>query len=154
MREDGALSACARLWQFPAGSASPATMQRAFLFATAVLASALAGPAFGASDPRPVPGGLIGTLEQGRYTCELPGDAGGPVRVSAREFDFTVIHGSNYRAGGQRGSYLLTGDIVQMTGGTLKGLKLHRISTGFLRRVDNGGRDGEMRCVLGTPGNS
>ena len=104
--------------------------------------------------PPPVPGGLIGTLPQGRYTCELPGNAGGPIRVAASEFDFTVILGSSYRAGSERGSYLLTGDVVQMTDGKLKGLKLHRISSGFLRRIDANGLDSELRCVLAAPGNS
>jgi len=80
----------------------------------------------------------------------LAGDASGPVRVAAKDFDFTVIHGSSYRAGGSRGSYLLAGDVVTMTGGKLKGLKLHRISTGFLRQIVAGGTDGEMRCVLDT----
>lgn len=107
----------------------------------------------GAAPIAPVPGGLIGTLAQGRYTCELPGDAGGPVRVAAKDFDFTVIHGSSYRIGNSRGSYLLTGDMVTMTGGKLKGLRLHRISDGFLRKVETNGADGEMRCVLGTAGN-
>jgi hypothetical protein len=101
-----------------------------------------------------VPGGLIGTLELGKYTCELPGDASGPIRVAAKDFDFTVIRGSSYRAAGARGSYLLTGDFVTMTGGKLKGLKLHRISSGFLRQVVANGSDGDMRCVLGTAGNS
>ncbi|VWX51681.1 hypothetical protein [Novosphingobium sp. 9U] len=110
--------------------------------------------AYAAKAPPPVPGGLIGTLEQGKYACELPGDASGPIRVQASEFDFTIIHGSSYRSAGRRGSYLLTGDVVQMTGGKLKGLKLHRISDGFLRRIEADGQDGEMRCVLGTPGNS
>jgi hypothetical protein len=103
--------------------------------------------------PPPVPGGLIGTLPQGRYTCELPGDASGPVRVAAHDFDFSVIHGSSYRAGASRGSYLLTGDLVTMTGGKLKGLKLHRIADGFLRQVTASGADGEMRCVRATAGN-
>lgn len=101
--------------------------------------------------PPPVPGGLIGTLAQGKYACELPGDAGGPIRRPAAEFDFTIIHGSSYRAGGLRGSYLLTGDVVTMTGGKLKGLKLHRLSDGFLRRIEANGTDGEMRCVLTSP---
>lgn len=110
-------------------------------------------PAKAAKAP-PVPGGLIGTLEQGKYTCELPGDASGPTRIQASEFDFTIVRGSSYRADGRRGSYLLTGDVVQMTGGKLKGLKLHRVSNGFLRRIEPDGQDGELRCVLGTPGNS
>lgn len=121
----------------------------AFIPALALLLTGAASPG-----PPPVPGGLIGTLEQGRYTCELPGDASGPVHVPASEFNFTVIRGSSYRAGGIRGSYLLTGDLITMTGGKLKGLKLHRISDGFLRRVEADGSDGELRCVLGTAGNS
>lgn len=113
-----------------------------------VLASALTAATPPNVYPPPVPGGLIGTLPLGRYSCELPGDAGGPVRTPAAEFDFTVIHGSSYRAAGHRGSYLLTGDVVTMTGGKLKGLKLHRLSDGFLRRIEANGRDGELRCVL------
>ena len=105
-------------------------------------------------EPAPVPGGLIGTLGQGKYVCELPGDAGGPVRVPASEFDFTVINGSSYRSGRLRGSYLLTGDLVTMTGGKLKGVRFQRVSEGFLRRLGPNGTAGEMRCVRGTPGNS
>ena len=127
-------------------------MRRVFPAAAAAFVLVAAAPK---SDmPQPVPGGLIGTLPQGKYTCELPGNAGGPVRVPAADFDFTVILGSSYRANGERGSYLLTGDLVQMTSGKLAGLKLHRVSDGFLRRVDASGRDGAMRCVLATPGNS
>jgi hypothetical protein len=103
--------------------------------------------------PPPVPGGKIGTLQIGKYTCELPGDAGGQIRVEAKEFDFIVVRGSSYRSQGVRGSYLLTGDVVTMTGGPLKGLKLHRLSSGFLRRVTADGSDGDLRCVLGTAGN-
>ncbi|MEW9855458.1 hypothetical protein [Novosphingobium sp. M1R2S20] len=117
-------------------------------------AAAAALTLIAAAPPPPVPGGLIDTLPLGKYTCELPGDAGGPVRVPAEEFDFTVIHGSSYRTAGMRGSYLLTGDLVTMTSGKLKGMKLHRISSGFLRRVDAAGRDDELRCVLATPANS
>jgi len=120
----------------------------------AIAALALSPAALASSAPSPVPGGLIDTLPLGQYTCETPGVAGGPISVRAEEFDFKVVHGSSYRAGGVRGSYLLTGDTVAMTGGKLKGLKLHRISDSFLRRIEANGQDGEMRCVRGTPGNS
>lgn len=151
----------AALWQLPEAGANRVPMLRALppavlAAATAALLTAAASPGQ-AKDrgwPPPVPGGLIGTLDQGRYTCEMPGVAGGPVRIAAKEFDFTVVRGSSYRAGGQRGSYLLTGDQVTMTGGALKGLKLHQISRGFLRRVEADGSDGEMRCVLATAGNT
>lgn len=129
-------------------------MQRLSHAALPLLLPSLALLLSAAAPPVPaVPGGLIGTLPQGRYTCELPGDASGPVRVAAHDFDFAVIHGSSYRSGNSRGSYLLTGDTVTMTGGKLKGLKLHRIADGFLRQVQANGTDGEMRCVLGTAGN-
>ncbi|MBB4856839.1 hypothetical protein HNO88_000136 [Novosphingobium chloroacetimidivorans] len=120
----------------------------------AALGITLASPVLAARKVPPVPGGLIGTLDPGKYSCELPGDASGPTRIQATEFDFTVVRGSSYRAAGRRGSYLLTGDVVQMTGGKLKGLKLHRVSDGFLRRIEPNGQDGELRCILGTPGNS
>lgn len=145
----GALSACTRLWQFPGSGASRHGMRRVLPAAAAAFTLIAASPA-----PPPVPGGLIGTLDLGRYSCELPGVAGGPVQIPAKEFDFTVVRGSSYRAQGLRGSYLLAGDVVTMTGGKLKGLKLHRIAGGFLRRVEANGTDGEMRCVRGTVGNS
>jgi len=132
-------------------------MRRSLPLAAPVLlvAGLLPGtPATAATEPPPVPGGLIGTMVQGKYSCELPGDAGGPIRVPASDFDFAVIRGSSYRAGGVRGSYLRTGDMVTMTGGKLKGLKLHLLSDGFLRRIEANGQDGEMRCVLSTPANS
>ncbi len=149
VRENGALSGCALLWQFPRGGASNSAMRRLIPATAAAFVLIAAAPV-----PAPVPGGLIGTLPQGKYSCELPGNAGGPVRVAAAEFDFTVTRGSTYRVDGDRGSYLLTGDVVQMTRGKLKGLKLHRISDGFLRRIRPDGQDGELRCVLAAPGNS
>lgn len=117
-------------------------------------AAAVAFAVLAAAPPPAVPGGRIGTLPLGDYACEMPGDASGPIRLPATEFDFTIVHGSSYRSDGQRGSYLLTGDMVTMTSGHLKGLKLRRISNGFLRRVEPNGRDGALRCVLAAPGNS
>lgn len=122
------------------------------LFAAAlasVLASAAAsGVALASTEPPPVTGGLISTLTIGTYTCEMAGDASGPVGKTMPDYEFRVVNASSYKAGGIRGSYLYTGDHVTMTGGKLKGLKLHRISGGFLRKVEADGSDGEMRCVL------
>ena len=148
--KNGALSVCEALWQLPRCGASVHGMRRVFPAAVAAIVLTAAAP----PSPPPVPGGPIGTLALGRYSCELPGDASGPIRIDAADYNFTIVHGSSYRAGGQRGSYLLTGDLVQMTSGTLKGLKLRRISGGFLRRIDEAGRNSELRCVRGTPGNS
>jgi hypothetical protein len=96
-----------------------------------------------------VPGGAIGTLEQGYYTCELPGDATGPAGRHLPEADFTVTSASSYRAGGTLGSYLLTGDRLVMTSGPHRGQKFVQVSRGYLRQLNADGSQGEMRCVLG-----
>ncbi|MCB2080845.1 MAG: hypothetical protein KDE55_24485 [Novosphingobium sp.] len=101
-----------------------------------------------------VPGGQIGTLEQGRYTCELPGDASGATGEHVPEADFRIVSASSYRANGRIGSYLLTGDRVVMTSGPHQGVRFHRVSTGFLRVIGKDGKDGPLRCVLTTRNNS
>ena len=101
-----------------------------------------------------VPGGELGTLEIGRYICELPGDATGPAGRHVPDADFTVISASSYRANGRIGSYLLTGDFLVMTSGPHKGKRFHRMNGGFLRNVEDDGSDGRMRCILATRNNS
>lgn len=115
------------------------------LFAGSALISATLAVA---AEPPPVPGGRIGTLAIGRYSCELPGDAGGIGRKPVPEYDFRIVNSSSYKIDSIRGSYLYTGDHVTMTGGKLKGMKFHRVSTGFLRQVHENGEEGPLRCVL------
>ncbi|WP_275227128.1 hypothetical protein [Novosphingobium album (ex Liu et al. 2023)] len=102
----------------------------------------------GSAPPPPVPGGPIGVLQQGHYLCEMPGDATGPIGHPVADIDFRIVNASGYNAGGKHGNYLLTGDILTMTTGTLKGLKFHRVSERFLRRIEDNGEDGPLRCVL------
>lgn len=124
-------------------------MKPAHLLAAAICATCVLAACAGAKTPPPaVPGGEIGTLTVGKYICEMPGDAGGPVGKVLPEYGFRVVNASSYKAGGIRGSYLYTGDRVVMTGGTLKGLKLLRVSDGFLRQIDDNGSETGMRCVL------
>lgn len=121
-----------------------------FRLARAALAGGallIAAPAL-AEAPPPVRGGPIGTLPFGVWTCEMPGDASGPAGKPLSEFEFRVVNASSYKAGGIRGSYLFVGDTVTMTGGKLRGLRLHRLSATFLREIGADGSDGEMRCVL------
>ncbi|MCJ2177601.1 hypothetical protein [Novosphingobium album (ex Hu et al. 2023)] len=129
----------------PKSDAEPRAALLATLLAVAgvpvVTACAASAP------PPPVPGGRIDTLALGHYTCELPGDAGGPSGTPMPEYDFRIVNASSYKAGGIRGSYLFAGDRVVMTGGKLKGLTLRRISIGFLRQIAEDGSDGPMRCV-------
>jgi len=144
----GALSAQRSLWQSLAADASRRAMRYLLILAAALLACLPAVPS------RAVPGGEIGTLPLGNYVCELPGDAAGPWRIRVPEEDFTVINASSYRAGGMRGSYLLTDDSVVMTSGPLNGKQYYRQSYGFLRLVGADGKPGKLRCVLSTRNNS
>jgi len=122
----------------------------ATLAALSLSGAGLPGVALASPEPPAVPGGRLGTLTQGRYTCEMPGDATGPVGIAMQDLDFRIVNGSGYRIGDERGTYLLTGDTVTITSGPLKGLALHRLSDGFLRRIEADGSDGEVRCILGT----
>ena len=93
------------------------------------------------------PGGKIDSLPQGEFTCELPGDATGPVGHPVPEEGFTVINGSTYRSPAGRGTYLLTGDTLTMTAGPKRGERFHRISDNFLRKLDAAGAETALRCV-------
>ncbi|WP_243652381.1 hypothetical protein [Novosphingobium sp. PhB165] len=114
-----------------------------------VLLMTMAAPVAARNSAPPIPGGPLGTLALGRYNCEKDGDAGGPVGIPVPTLNFQVVIYSSYKGvDGVRGSYLLTGDDVVMTGGGLRGMRLHRISPGFLRVVGADGADTETRCVL------
>ncbi len=104
--------------------------------------------AFAAVPAAAVPGGSIGTLEIGDYTCELPGDATGSAGKRVPYADFTIINSSSYRADGGKGTYLLLGDRVEMTSGPRRGLRYNRLSRGFLRLVGPDGLSSDLRCVL------
>lgn len=117
-------------------------------------AGLLALSALLAANPAPAaPGGRLGTLPIGRYTCELPGSATTVAGIAQPKEDFAVLHASRYEAGGERGIYLLTGDLVQMTSGPRNGARYRRISESFLRKLNPNGTDGALRCVRGVPNN-
>lgn len=105
------------------------------------LALSMAAPASAA------PGGDLETISIGEYLCELPGDATGPAGVHIPGEDFTVVTASSYWAGGAMGSYLLSGDQLTMTGGPLQGKRYKRQSEGFVRKLDELGNPGDLRCV-------
>lgn len=113
-----------------------------------LMAAALAATA--AAPTRAIPGGELSSLPLGAYHCELPGDAAGPWRIRQPEEDFTILRGSNYRANGKRGSYLLTGDRLTMTSGPFRDKRYHRQSHGFLRLIGDDGEPSALRCVLST----
>ncbi len=96
---------------------------------------------------RPVPGGEIGVLQQGLYACELPGDATGPAGIRQQAADFAIGNGSSYTTQQGPGTYLLTGDLVQMTSGPKKGQQFRKLSNNFLRALDPAGKETDLRCV-------
>lgn len=93
------------------------------------------------------PGGTIGTLQQGSYVCELPGDATGPAGRRVESAGFTVVNASSYTTTQGRGTYLLTGDKVVMTSGPKRGERYLRLSPGFLRLEGPDGTASDLRCV-------
>ena len=101
-----------------------------------------------------VPGGPIGQLAPGDYRCEQPGDAAGAVGLRVPGEDFQIVNANTYRTAGGRGTYLLTGDVLTMTGGPKYGQTFHRINNGFLRKTDAGGADTKLRCVRRVLNNS
>lgn len=148
----GALSVRERRWQLRPCSDSERSMKSTSALCTpalstpaliaATLLTMLCAPALA------VPGGAIGTLEKGQYVCEIPGDGSGPARLHVPSADFTVITASSYWVNGARGSYLLTGDRVEITSGPFDGKRFRRMSRGRLHLLDDNGRETSLRCVL------
>ncbi len=100
-----------------------------------------------AQNIRPVPGGEIGVLRQGLYACELPGDATGAAGIRQGAEDFSIAIGSRYQTPKGTGTYLLTGDLIQMTSGPKKGQQFRQLSNNFLRQLGPDGQETALRCV-------
>lgn len=93
--------------------------------------------------------GPLSTLTLGRYVCERPGEPGSQVAVSDAQASFAVTTASRYvAADGTRGTYLLTGNTIEMTSGPLAGVRLVRLRGSFLRLLGVDGVPGPTRCVL------
>lgn len=114
---------------------------------TLILISASLAACAPARSIKPVPGGEIGVLQQGFYVCELPGDATGAAGIRQDAQDFSVHNGSRYSTPAGRGTYLLTGDLVQMTSGPKKDQQFRKLSNNFLRELDASGKETDLRCV-------
>ncbi|WP_338446002.1 elongation factor P [Pelagerythrobacter marensis] len=123
----------------------PALARSALSLATVLLAL-LAQPAGAA------PGGKLGTLPHGVYRCATPGDAAGAPWQPVPGDVFAINTASTYRAEGDTGTYLLTGDRVVFTRGPMKGRRFVRTGTTILREIGADGTPGRVRCVRGGPG--
>ncbi|QGN53418.1 hypothetical protein [Novosphingobium sp. Gsoil 351] len=93
--------------------------------------------------------GRLATLTLGRYVCERPGSDATQAPVTDAAASFAITTASRYVAiDGTRGTYLLTGDIAELTSGPLAGTRLVRVRDSFLRVIGPDGLPGPTRCIL------
>lgn len=93
------------------------------------------------------PSGQLDTLPRGKWQCATPGLAGNqPVRLR-EDLDFKIVNPSSYISGGQRGTYLHTGDRVVFTSGKLRGARFKRVSGTMIRQLSGDNTLGEVRCA-------
>ena len=113
------------------------------------LAAALTVTLLAAAPPAlaAAPADTIGTLQTGRYVCELPGDAMGPAGMHQADADFAILNASGYRSAAGSGSYLLVGKLITFTSGPRRGERFRLVTSNFLRRLNPDGSDNPMRCV-------
>lgn len=121
-------------------------VRRTLIIVAMLCAAAPLSARTGPSAARPGP---LATLTLGRYICERPAEPGLQTAVTDAAASFAVTTASRYvAADGTRGTYLLTGNEVEMTSGTLAGTRLVRLRESFLRVVEADGTPGKTRCIL------
>ena len=89
----------------------------------------------------------IGTIERGRYVCELPGDVRGEAGIEQPEEGFTIDSASRYSSPQGGGTYLRRGERVRMTSGPRNGASYQIVGRDFLRKIDTNGEPGRLRCI-------
>lgn len=118
-------------------------MMRAII--PALLLIVLTGPA------NAVPGGKLAVLQQGSWTCEVPGDAS-VMPIAKPEASFAIVPDSSYVApDGTRGSYLLLADELTMTSGTFNGRRFIMDGAEIMRELSGGSGKTGLRCVHAGP---
>lgn len=87
------------------------------------------------------------TISQGRWTCELPGDAATPPTPQPAG-NFSIVPDSSYiAASGGRGTYLLLGKTFTMTSGPFTGQRFEKVGGETLVRLGPEGKRVPERCV-------
>ena len=98
-----------------------------------------------------VPGGKLQTLQQGIWTCEVPGDAT-LLPIEKPELSFTVVPDSSYVApDGTRGSYLRLADELTLTSGSFSGRRFTMDGEKIMRERGDGTEPSSTRCVHASP---
>jgi len=93
------------------------------------------------------PGGAMWTISQGRWTCELPGDASTPPTPQPAG-NFSIVPDSSYiAASGGRGAYLLLGNRFTMTSGPFAGQRFDKVGGAMLIRLGPDGKREPLHCV-------
>lgn len=87
----------------------------------------------------------IGTIERGRYQCELPAEIPGEVALPQPDESFEIAGASRYRSPQGNGTYLRRGDRVVMSSGPRNGVEYEVMSPAMLRKIENG-QPGRLRC--------
>lgn len=106
--------------------------------AAALAATAIAAPANAQ--------GEIGTVERGRYVCELPGDAAGAAGVEQPQENFVIESASRYSSPQGGGTYLRRDDRLILTSGPRNGTSYQIVRPGFLRKIVDD-QPSRLRCV-------
>ena len=91
--------------------------------------------------------GDLGTLQTGRYLCELPGDAMGLASIPLQDMWFDVTNATTYVSSAGSGIYLLEGKRLTFTRGPLEGMQFTRVSPRTLKVFNGQGDRAKMRCV-------
>jgi hypothetical protein len=89
----------------------------------------------------------IGTIARGNYVCELPGNAAGAAGIAQPGESFSIESASRYSTAEGTGTYLRTGNRLQMTSGPRNGDAYQVINREFLRKLDQQGQPTSLRCV-------
>jgi len=94
-----------------------------------------------------VPGGDLGTLHNGQWRCEYPGDAAAMPRRVADD-DFRITPDSSYAAadGKGTGSYLLLGQAMTFTSGPFYGRSFLAQGPNTILQLDAKGKRTGVRC--------
>ncbi len=87
----------------------------------------------------------MATAAQGRWACELPGDATSPP-IRQPDNDFSIVPDSSYVVGTVRGTYVLLGTIFTMTSGPFAGRQFEKQGLSLIKLRPDGTRE-DLRCV-------
>ncbi|MEQ8412115.1 MAG: elongation factor P [Erythrobacter sp.] len=92
-------------------------------------------------------GGALRTLDHGRWSCALPGDAAGAAWNPVPEADFSIGPSSSYETRAGRGTYILRGRILTFTRGPKKGERFEQVGRNTLEVIEPDGENGRLTCT-------